>query len=1518
MSPSPSSLGGNPKKAGDNDFAMEWQKEGPHVDEIVPRHVMGLKGKIETIHGRITHYASSHERRPELHLWEPITEQQHAEQQHTSAVDRPQSEPAAVVTSSSNAVTLTTQANKLCVQVLVEADLSMHNKGSKKKKNKRNNSNNNNSNNSTTNASALPAPIDPSWIVQERMDSALHSIVHRYLLKQCFLQALLEEAWSHYLAQQQHQQEQSKSNFSFRVPSYYFQPNNSHAHQPQQQQQHDVSALTNTEGSMSIPNVSAILHRIRAGAQLAYNLYTARNVVRKGSSVPPQAASKHQPGPHNIWQKGGRVAKFLLDWEEPTTDALESEDAAAAAAPTQEDDRQEQEEGIKKPPDDDNGQREEDQEEDQEQEEEREGEEEQEDAKQSAAKSKSSKGRSKKKTKKTNKKKPRKQPKTELIDAFLEDDEFEEDFEEQDEDFHVDEDEPEDEEELEAVVQDTAVLDDAKKRKKRKRMKKEDEQLTDDEEEEEDDDDETDYIASNPYWKPTKFTILEWLGRRGKSTTLVDLQQTALDCFESQEQLEASQLSLTDQQVLGTSSTEESWSLAAMEDNFHLVDPTVFGKCRFFLTSPLLQEQQFAAQALAEKQEKQEKTLATWRFKSIHDGYTKWPTSWQEVIQEHFHNSTSSSTTILPDEASGTAPPANTISDEALAQSLTRRSTRRANATESSVFYGSQTQMSQKQLMGTILRFCQQDAGHTMTSLQALVAEESTNPVQRLRTSLGRLVWKRHQLVRDPVSTHWNDKPIYETLQEPEGLWSPAASSRSPTERLDLLARYIVQLQQTELQLRHLILKHLTAIPVVTIATAADERQGTLEALDGEGLEEMEWQTSGHDWIGKLLYRPSALAPDDASLLESSSCRWYRVYDYIPSVPLEDAEAPNTVERRMRFRVRLVPSPEEEPADAGQQRQVLVLTQGQVHAGMLAAKQEIASNQSSANHPFTGGVGTRITLRNEQEELSCVVTGYNTVCENDQPDENEKTTPRQHRLLVLPVDPDGEAAQEAFWTTLQEGDEGGMTCTTMTEANPQTFQVDQSDYDVGAPAYYACMSVVDFLKKQKHSNIFLEPVDPVALNIPTYFSIIKEPMDISTLQQNLENGVYSRIPVKQSVGRTASARMLNGPFRDDAVRIFDNAILFNPPDDWIHQTAISMKKSLLRKLEQVGNDAEGKTTSTRRSGRDRSSVYVDEDSDVDIYEYESDHDDEYVGTSRRNQRKRKRKRKAKKDDFSSVAVEGPIRLQSVLGVDGLRGPFAALPIVSDATGFSLGSDWTCRHSTKKPAPKLHTEMDDLLALQRQAEENEKMGLRRSARSTLTSDGKSNSKNGKKALSFEYVLREGPVDLLPDTPSNRFAVEAAQEYLHEKVYAKWYQQHWKELSWKSSNVGVYANGSFPPYLGTVTPCASLSDESSAWEIRSEYVVAAIRWVIRGLVHSGHLTALDRLSVESLTSGVIMTNDVYTFSSEPFDVVEVQRKNRKRSEDGDESSEEDIELSEYEKLRASRVARNAERLKMLGLG
>lgn len=46
------------------------------------------------------------------------------------------------------------------------------------------------------------------------------------------------------------------------------------------------------------------------------------------------------------------------------------------------------------------------------------------------------------------------------------------------------------------------------------------------------------------------------------------------------------------------------------------------------------------------------------------------------------------------------------------------------------------------------------------------------------------------------------------------------------------------------------------------------------------------------------------------------------------------------------------------------------------------------------------------------------------------------------------------------------------------------------------------------IKKKKDAVLFLHPVDPIALNVPTYFSIIKHPMDISTIEKKIQGQLY--------------------------------------------------------------------------------------------------------------------------------------------------------------------------------------------------------------------------------------------------------------------------------------------------------------------------------------------------------------------------------------------------------------------------
>jgi hypothetical protein len=88
-----------------------------------------------------------------------------------------------------------------------------------------------------------------------------------------------------------------------------------------------------------------------------------------------------------------------------------------------------------------------------------------------------------------------------------------------------------------------------------------------------------------------------------------------------------------------------------------------------------------------------------------------------------------------------------------------------------------------------------------------------------------------------------------------------------------------------------------------------------------------------------------------------------------------------------------------------------------------------------------------------------------------------------------------------------------------------------------------CFKVLESLKKSPNSWPFLEPVDPVKLKIPDYFEIVKEPMDLKTVENNLLNGVYKN-PIN---------------FEMDVKKIWANSILYNPNYTNIYSITIKIR-----------------------------------------------------------------------------------------------------------------------------------------------------------------------------------------------------------------------------------------------------------------------------------------------------------------------------------------------------------------------
>lgn len=113
------------------------------------------------------------------------------------------------------------------------------------------------------------------------------------------------------------------------------------------------------------------------------------------------------------------------------------------------------------------------------------------------------------------------------------------------------------------------------------------------------------------------------------------------------------------------------------------------------------------------------------------------------------------------------------------------------------------------------------------------------------------------------------------------------------------------------------------------------------------------------------------------------------------------------------------------------------------------------------------------------------------------------------------------------------------------------------------------------LKKHEAYNYpFLEPVDPVALDCPTYFDIVKTPMDLLTIQNRLLNNQYD----------------LLSDFYRDAKLVFLNCYAFNPEG-----TPVNI---MGHKLEEVF-DARWAERPVHASPEPRSDYEYDEDFDED-------------------------------------------------------------------------------------------------------------------------------------------------------------------------------------------------------------------------------------------------------------------------------------------------------------------------------
>ncbi|KAF8807195.1 Bromodomain-containing protein [Phlegmacium glaucopus] len=118
------------------------------------------------------------------------------------------------------------------------------------------------------------------------------------------------------------------------------------------------------------------------------------------------------------------------------------------------------------------------------------------------------------------------------------------------------------------------------------------------------------------------------------------------------------------------------------------------------------------------------------------------------------------------------------------------------------------------------------------------------------------------------------------------------------------------------------------------------------------------------------------------------------------------------------------------------------------------------------------------------------------------------------------------------------------SATPVTSAPPTTAATSQQESTLSAAQHRFCLSTIRSLKKLKDAGPFQRPVDIVALNIPHYPSIIKTPMDFSTIDRKLVASHPAKLDHNENTPRYHSA----DEFIADVRLIFQNTATFNGPD----------------------------------------------------------------------------------------------------------------------------------------------------------------------------------------------------------------------------------------------------------------------------------------------------------------------------------------------------------------------------------
>lgn len=98
-----------------------------------------------------------------------------------------------------------------------------------------------------------------------------------------------------------------------------------------------------------------------------------------------------------------------------------------------------------------------------------------------------------------------------------------------------------------------------------------------------------------------------------------------------------------------------------------------------------------------------------------------------------------------------------------------------------------------------------------------------------------------------------------------------------------------------------------------------------------------------------------------------------------------------------------------------------------------------------------------------------------------------------------------------------------------------------------------CGAVLQSLKRNSLAEPFLYPVDPKSMGVPSFYTLVKEPMDLSTVEKKLKNNDY----------------LNSSQFITDVRKIWKNALTSNAQGSDIYRKALEMNRIFEESVKEI-------------------------------------------------------------------------------------------------------------------------------------------------------------------------------------------------------------------------------------------------------------------------------------------------------------------------------------------------------------